>query len=367
MHTEKDKLNQVDPRLVQRYLEGGESEKEQLQIEEWFSDLRANEELRKFSKNRWEDLPKEPKETTLSGYDEERVHDRIHHILRLEEAAADHKTRRRSMLIRFITRATAVLIIPITLFALYNWRGKIAGSQSVSRAEIFSPFGARTSFVLPDGSSGWLNGGSTLSFPTQFKGKGRNVELIGEAYFDVQTNPKKPFTVIADEMKVRAYGTSFNVMAYSDDKNREVTLETGVVEVFGKDRFNNEKSMGLMAPGERGVLIQGTGYFKKDPVKVDLYTSWKEGKLMILRNEPMSQVVIKLNRWYNVNIVINDSHLESYTYRATFEDEKLDEVLKILKRTSPIVCKEVGRKRYPDGTYGKRTIELYYRTHNELN
>ena len=364
MHTEKDILKQIDARLVQRYLEGGGSKKERLQIEEWFSDLRANEELRKFSKNRWEDLSKEPEETTLSGYDEERVHDRIHHILRLEEAvAAAHKTSTRSMLIRFFTRAAAVLFIPLALFALYNWNGNMTGSQSISQAEIFSPFGARTSFVLPDGSSGWLNGGSTLSFPTQFKGKSRTVNLSGEAYFDVQKNPKKPFTVLADEMKVRAYGTSFNLMTYTDDNTMEVTLETGVIEVFGKDRFNNEKSMGLMNPGERVVLVKGTGYFKKDTVKVDQYTSWKEGKL-ILRNEPMSQVVRKLNRWYNVNIVIRDSRLESYSYRATFVDEKLDEVLKILKRTSPIVCKEVGRKRYPDGTYGKKTIELHYHAHN---
>ncbi|MEN8230077.1 MAG: FecR domain-containing protein [Bacteroidota bacterium] len=363
MQTEKDKFKQVDANLVERYLEGGGSKKEQLQIEEWFSDLQANEELRKFSKNRWEDRPEEPKETTLSGYDEERMHDRIHHIMRLEDAAIYQKERRRSVLIRFLTRAAAVLFIPIALFALFNWKGNISGSESFSQAEIFSPFGARTSFMLPDGSSGWLNGGSTLSFPTQFKGKSRTVKLTGEAYFDVRENPKKHFTVLAGEMKVRAYGTSFNVMAYPDDMTVEVTLETGVVEVFGKDRFNNEKTMGLMAPGERGVLIEGTGYSKKDIVKVDQYTSWKEGRL-VLRNESMNQVVSKLNRWYNVNIVIRDSRLESYTYRATFEDEKLDEVLKILKRTSPIVCKELRRKRYPDGTYGKRTIELYYHAHN---
>ncbi len=306
MSTEKDKFKQVDALLLKRYLEGGGSEKEKLHIEEWFSDLRTNEELRKFSKIRWEDLPEESKETTLSGYDEERVHDRIHHILRLEEAAASQKAKTRSMLISFFTRAAAVLFIPITLFALYNWRGNIAESQSVSRAEIFSPFGARTNFVLPDGSSGWLNGGSTLSFPTQFTGKSRTVELTGEAYFDVVSNPEKPFTVMAEEMKVKAYGTSFNVMAYPDDMTMEVTLETGVVEVFRKDRFNDEKSMGLMAPGERGVLNQETGYFKKESVRVDQFTSWKEGRL-ILRNEPMSRVVIKLNRWYNVNIVVNDS------------------------------------------------------------
>jgi len=363
MDTESNKFEQVDARTVQRYLEGKGSKKEQLQIEEWFSDLLANEELTKFSKNRWDDWSKEPEETTLSGYDEKRILDRIHHILRLEDAAAVPRAKTRSMLIRFITRAAAVLFIPMALFALYNWRVNIAGNQSVSCAEIYSPFGARTSFVLPDGSSGWLNGGSTLSFPTQFRGKTRTVELTGEAYFDVVSNPKKPFTVLADEMKFRAYGTSFNVMAYTDDKTMEVTLETGVIKVFGKDRFNNEKSMGLLAPGERCVLTKGTNNFKKDSVKVDQYTSWKEGKL-VFRNEPMIQAIKKLNRWYNVNMVIMDSRLESFIYRATFVDEKLDEVLKILKHTSPITYKELGRTRQPDGTYGQRTIELYYLAHN---
>ena len=360
MKTEKEKFKKVDTRLVQRFLEARESEKDQLQIEEWFSDLWANEELRKFSKDHWND---QPREIALTGYDEERIHDRIHHILRLEEAEAAYKARRRSKLIKFITRAAAVLFIPLALFTLFNWKENIAENQVVSRAEIFSPYGARTSFVLPDGSSGWLNGGSTLSFPTTFRGKSRNIELTGEAYFDVLTNPKKPFTVIAGELKVRAYGTSFNVMAYADEKTMEVTLETGVIEVFGKGQQISEESLGLMAPGERGVLIKGTTAFYKDSVRVELYTSWKEGKL-VFRNEPMIQVVNKLNRWYNVDMIIRDSRVESYIYRATFEDEKLDEVLKIFQRTSPIVYKELGRQRHSDGTYGKRTIELYYRNHN---
>jgi ferric-dicitrate binding protein FerR (iron transport regulator) len=140
----------------------------------------------------------------------------------------------------------------------------------------------------------------------------------------------------------------------------EVTLESGVVEVTKDVQGNTDKSFGLLDSGERGVYIPGTGYFKKDPVEVDLYTSWKEGKL-VLRHEPMIQMVRKLNRWYNVNLVIKDSQLVTYNYRATFEDEVLDEVLNILKRTSNIAFKELGRKRYPDGTYGKRTIELYTR------
>ena len=81
---------------------------------------------------------------------------------------------------------------------------------------------------------------------------------------------------------------------------------------------------------------------------------------MVFRNEPMPHVVRKINRWYNMNIIIGDRRLENYTIRATFIDEKVDEVLKIFQHISPIIYKELGRESHSDGTYGKRTFELYY-------
>jgi transmembrane sensor len=342
MSTEKGKFKHIDNRLLDRYLELLESNEDQLKIEEWFTDLQANEELRKYSKRKWDGLAY-PDETDLSGYDEERIHNRIHHLLRLEEAANLPKARTWTKVIRIITRAAAVLFIPLALFTLLFLRGNLAEKRSVARAELFSPLGSRTSFELPDGSTGWLNGGSTLSFPTQFSRKTRTVKLSGEAYFDIVSNPKRPFTVLTGDLKVKAYGTSFNVLAYPEDMTMEVTLESGVVEVTKDVPGNTDKSLGRLDPGERGVYIPGTGYFKKDPVEVDLYTSWKEGKL-VLRHEPMIQMVRKLNRWYNVNMVIKDSHLDTYNYRATFEDEVLDEVLTILKHTSNISFKELEEK-----------------------
>jgi transmembrane sensor len=118
-----------------------------------------------------------------------------------------------------------------------------------------------------------------------------------------------------------------------------------------------------LASGERGVLLNGTSIFRIDNVDVYQYTAWKEGKL-IFRNEYMSEVVKNLTRWYNVNIIIRDSQLEFYAYRATFMDEKLDEVLNIFQHTSPIRYKELGRNKDADGTFGKRTIELYCDTQN---
>ena len=184
---DKNKFNKIDTRLLQRYLEGHGGKKERQQIEEWFSDLFTNEELRKFSKNRWDDLSTE---ISLPGYDEDRLNDRINHILRLEEAATFQKERTKKSLVMIIIRIAAVFFIPLALFTLLNLKSYIEREQAVSYIEILSPQGARTSFILPDGSIGWLNAGSSLNFPTQFKGKSRTVELSGEAYFDVLKIPK---------------------------------------------------------------------------------------------------------------------------------------------------------------------------------
>ncbi len=94
-------------------------------------------------------------------------------------------------------------------------------------------------------------------------------------------------------------------------------------------------------------------------VDVSKYISWKDGKLEF-RDDPFTEVVRKINRWYNVNLVIKDDRLKSYTYVATFQNESLDEVLKMLKISAPIEYKSLDRKQKADGTFEKRTIEIYY-------
>jgi ferric-dicitrate binding protein FerR (iron transport regulator) len=89
-------------------------------------------------------------------------------------------------------------------------------------------------------------------------------------------------------------------------------------------------------------------------------TSWTEGKLAF-RDENFTDVVRKINRWYNVELVIKDEALRSYSYQATFMDETLDEVLKLLHHSAPIVYRDLGRKKRADGTFEKRRIELYYK------
>lgn len=355
--TENHRFKYIDPLVVRRYLESRGNKEDQHQIAAWFADLLANRELREFTNKQWADISENLAE---EDYDEDRIHDRIHHILRSEEAAAIKKARVKVKILRFCQRAAAVLIIPLALFAILNLEGNLGSKLSDSRAMIYAPPGARTNFTLPDGSEGWLNVGSYLSFPVKFSGKRRTVNLVGEAYFDIKSNPKKPFIVETDGIKVKVHGTTFNVMAYPDEGIVEVTLETGKIEILDDSKSGQEESLGKLIPGESCVFWKETNILKIAPVKIDNHTSWKEGKL-VLNNVTMEQVVRKLNRWYNVEILLMDDHLKSYTYRATFVDEKLDEVLNIFSLTSPIVYKELERKKSADGTYGKRTVEFYYK------
>jgi ferric-dicitrate binding protein FerR (iron transport regulator) len=357
MQKENNKYKKIEPNILKNYLESRGSRTAQQKIANWFSDLWSNEELRKFTQKLWDKIPED---IPTPDYDRERIQGRVHHLIRLEETAATSQQHISIKLTKYITRIAAVLFIPLALFTLFNLKDLAEDKSSLATTEIISPLGARTNFILPDGSTGWLNGGSTLNFPSRFDKKIRMVRLSGEAFFDIRENSKMPFIVNTGDLKVRVCGTSFNVMSYPDDNTTEIILETGKVEIIGKDRFGRDKALGLLTPGERGVFVNGTEIFSTGLVDVDQYTAWKEGKL-VLRDEPLKEVVKKMNRWYNVHIIIRDSRLENYAYHATFEDEKLDEVLKIFQQTSPIAIKELGREIHADGTYGKRTIEMYYR------
>jgi ferric-dicitrate binding protein FerR (iron transport regulator) len=251
------------------------------------------------------------------------------------------------------------LFIPVLVASLLFYFQNYSFRNIKSYSEIHSPYGTRTTFYLSDGSTGWLNGGSSLKFPTQFGGKVRDVKLTGEAYFNVIPNHKKPFVVSTDNIDVKVFGTSFNVMAYADEQITEVTLESGQVEVFKKTN-NIIKSIGILKPNESCIYNFRSDSSKILSINSTEKLSWLDGKLTF-KYEPFEEVVRKINRWYNVNIVIKDELLNSYIYYGTFKDETLEEVLRLLQFTAPIRYKDIERERKQDGTFEKRKIEIYYK------
>jgi len=225
-------------------------------------------------------------------------------------------------------KIASVLVIGLIISTVFFFQLAEQNQNSAQIQTINTPFGAKTSTALPDGSLVWLNSGSSLSFPAGF-GKTRLLKLTGEAYFEVVKNDK-PFIVSTSYGDVEVKGTSFNLKAFSDDNSFETTLVEGSVIVKDKNTSNEL----TLNPGQQAVINKNS--FNIQNVETKLFTSWKEGKL-IFQKEYLPEVARRLERWYNVKIEIdNDKRLDEIWYSGTIEMESFTEVLELLKVTAPI-------------------------------
>jgi len=252
-------------------------------------------------------------------------------------------------------RVAAVLLLPalITIGALsYLLIEKTNTAEAW--AEIHSPVGTRTRFQLPDGSKGWLNSGSTIKYPVSFSK--RQVEVTGEALFDVTHKNSSEFRVITPYFDVKVLGTRFDIIAYENDETAEVILERGKVQVL--DKSNKLKSE--LAPDEHFVYNKNTNQSTKKTIDSGSYINWTEG-VLIFKNEPMSEIVRRLGRKYNADIILGDEALKSLVFRATFQDESLDEICKMLSEVAPIEYKIYKRERLSDDTFTKGKVEIRQR------
>lgn len=170
---------------------------------------------------------------------------------------------------------------------------------------ISTPKGGQYQIELPDGSKVWLDAGSSLRFPTTFRGKDREVQLSGEAYFEVAGNPLRPFAVSvfshepgkSEELqKVVVLGTQFNVMAYADESQVKTTLLEGAVRING---FREK----ILKPGEQALLTRdhASGLQVIDDADVDAAVAWKNGYFDFNKAD-IQAIMRQLSRWYDVEV-----------------------------------------------------------------
>src|SRR5690606_34175743 len=112
--------------------------------------------------------------------------------------------------------------------------------------------GGKFQVVLPDGSKVWLNAASSLRFPAAFDGSMRQVELRGEAYFEVAPDKSRIFQVVTRDQTVQVLGTHFNINAYADEPSVNTTLLEGSVRI--SDSKTNTSQ--LLKPGEQAKLSE---------------------------------------------------------------------------------------------------------------
>lgn len=199
--------------------------------------------------------------------------------------------------------------------------------------QLIVPKGKRSTLVLEDGTSLWVNAGSRVVYPVSFEKKRREIYVDGEVYLDVTHDEKRPFIVRTKDMKVSVLGTSFNVMSYEADQVSAVVLVTGIVEVGTK----NEQDCRL-SPNEMFSYQNGRSVVKK--VDVNDYISWKDG-LYTYRSENLSVILDRLSRYYGKKISYESNVANLKCSGKLDMQEELDVILEGLSHTAPIFYKKV--------------------------
>lgn len=193
------------------------------------------------------------------------------------------------------------------------------------------PRGGEYTLKLEDGTMVWMNSESELKYPVHFVGNERKVILSGQAFFKVTPNPAKAFIVETPGMDIRVFGTSFDVMAYEDEKSFAATLVEGSVEVAGK---NGTEGKILLKPGRQASCVEGR--LQEKEVDTDLCTAWMKGRFTFA-SEPLDMVLRKLERWYDIRFNLMDEHIRQRKFTGSISRySDITKILEMLEMTTNI-------------------------------
>lgn len=288
--------------LLYKYFKGNTSIEEEKQILDW---VESSDENRKT-------FQKERMLYDIALFSDEK------------QAAREERKLRILPLMKWTARIAAIIAIVFAgglLFRDYQY------NKSAQLQTIAVPAGQRAQITLADGTKVWLNSQSTLTYATNFGRHERNVQLDGEAYFEVSKNKKIPFFVNTETNKVRVVGTSFNVCAYSGSKEFETTLVEGIVDVYTTEGVK---------PLTRLVKGEFFGSYDGKPQKKILpsydYLRWKEG-LYCFDDSPLDCMFSKLEKYYNVKITVNNPELLNYHCTGKFkEQDGIEHILRVIQK-----------------------------------
>lgn len=249
------------------------------------------------------------------------------------EAQIERKKRRRTLL--QIVRQTAASVLLFSLGAGASWL-LLRQEPPTQYTEVISPYGHKTEVVLPDSSTVILNGNSTIKYGSNFT-KTRQVQLNGEALFDVKHSASARFVVKSADLQVEVFGTKFNFKDYADDALAEVALLKGSVALSG-----SSCSPAKMRAGEVATFNRKTEELSIYQADLDLIVSWSTDELVI-ENKPFGEVMKYLERWYGVEIAMSEGLHRHRHLSFKVKTESLPELLSTINLLAPIDYKINGK------------------------
>lgn len=265
----------------------------------------------------WKDSPSEISEQTWDNLT--KIQQRI--------ALSEKATSQKSWVGQVAKYAAVAAIWVVTVFAVRYFTEEKVKMVSPKLTEFYVPYGDHQEITLPDGTTVWVNAGSVLIYPSEFKADTRTVFLSGEACFSVVKNPDQPFIVSTQYLDVQALGTVFSVDAYPGATKTIATLEEGSVQIGTKPA---KLSASILKPNEQLIYSHLTQQIVIHEVDAEQVSAWKNG-FLIFKDASFEELAAALEHKYNVTINYNVEKYKGRTYYVKFNpDESIEDALLIL-------------------------------------
>lgn len=255
-------------------------------------------------------------------------------------------------LLTWAQRVAAILFIPLLIaFGIQYFTPRTEIAQMI---EIKTNPGMTTTVDLPDGTKVYLNSESSLTYPSVFSEEKRNVQLRGEAFFEVQKDPKHRFIVSGPHhTQIEVLGTSFNVEAFERDSFVATTLVEGKVH-FAYQK-NQQSATVEMKPGQKLMYNTYLSQVKLIETNGEAETAWKDGKI-VFQATSLPVALRMLEKRFNVAFVLSNDHLRKEAFNGTFSNQRLERILEIFKISSNIKWRYLDT---PNTTNERTKIEIY--------
>lgn len=297
----------IDHHILIRYFLGQASEEEKEFIHQWIESDEANR----------------------TQFIRERI--RFDASILIDKPASQEKRRRQipPSLTWSLKIAASVLLLLGSFYVYDNYRmARLAQTfQCVS-----VPPGNRTNIQLPDGTNVWLNANTSLRYPMAFSNTNREIQLDGEAYFEVAKD-KKPFIVKTDKYDVEVLGTVFNVEAYGSKPQFRTSLYEGKVKLYN----SHQPKAVFLSPGQTAELVGKV--LQVAPTKEVNSYRWKDG-LIYIEDKSFDAIMALFEKFYDVRIVINNQAVRDLGYRGKLRiSDGVDHALRVLQNDFPFEYK----------------------------
>ncbi|MEF9986520.1 MAG: DUF4974 domain-containing protein [Bacteroidales bacterium] len=325
--------------LLLKFIKGVTSQVEEAQVLSWVSKCKENKEYYIVLKNLWLSQNLSNDAATERELNEIRAL-----TTHKTEAIKERNISRRLVFYKWSFAVASVLLlisVSLNMIDFDIFIDKVIETPNVvSLASVpanqknfyYTVKGAKARLELPDGSVVWLNSDSKITYPCRFEGDTREVEISGEALFEVVKNKNIPMVVSTNKnFKIKVYGTTFNVRSYDNDIKAVATLFNGKIDIITHNKKGEETIIGILPNQVYEIEDKTPDKPILKPVdNIIDEIAWHEGRL-IFDNTPLSDVIKSLERWHGTIFEVKDASILDYTITATFRSESIVQIMEMLK------------------------------------